>query len=97
MAFTLGVTIRVSFTFTDTDGTYADPTTVTVYVTPPGQGRIKYVYLTDAALVKSATGRYYIDITCDRLGKWHYQAIGTGTVTVISPTNWSFDVTREPS
>lgn len=89
----LNDTLRVTFTFTDTAGAVTDPTTVTLSFRPPQGGWRDYVYGTDAAVVKSATGIYYVDVSCNRLGKWTYKAVGDN---IASPRNWTFDVVKEP-
>lgn len=89
----LNDTLRVTFTFTDTTGAVTDPTTVVVSYKPPQGGWREYTYGTDAELVKSSTGIYYVDFDCGRLGKWTYKAVGDNIKT---PTNLSFDVVKEP-
>lgn len=57
-----GDLVRTTATFTNLGGTATDPTTVTATVTNPAGSATAYVYGTDAALVKSATGVYYVDV-----------------------------------
>lgn len=71
---------RVSVVFTTTSGLAADPTTVTCKYEDPSGNTTTKVYISDAEVVKTATGAYYLDIDCDEAGTWYYRWIGTGAV-----------------
>lgn len=75
-----GTNIRVTATFEDAAGTDLDPTTVAVTLQTPEYNETLYTYSSDAALVKSATGIYYIDVSADSSGWWaaRWRATGTG-------------------
>lgn len=75
-----GDQVRVTCTFTDLNGSAADPTGITFkWKTPEGTAS-SYVYGTDAELVKSATGIYYVDLPLNVEGVWHYRFEGTGSL-----------------
>lgn len=65
-------------------GVYADPTTVTFKMRSPSGTTTTYVYGTNAELVKSSTGQYYVDFPVTEQGEWWYRFAGTGTVTAAS-------------
>lgn len=75
----VGTLVRVTGTFTDSGGSAVDPTTVTFkYRTPEGV-TTTYVYTTDAELVKSSTGVYYVDVSVTSSGVWWHEFSSTGT------------------
>ena len=56
-----------------------DPTLIKfIYKKPSGSSPIVLTYGVDAALVKEATGKYYVDLFLDEAGlwKWRYESIG---------------------
>lgn len=77
--YSVGTLVRVTGTFTDTDGTAQDPTALTVYYKDPSANITELVYLTDTDVVKDATGIYHVDIDIDESGKWFYRFKGTGS------------------
>lgn len=77
--YDVGDEVRCTGTFTDADGTAQDPTGVTFKFTDPSGNTTTYTYGTDAQLVKSATGVYYVDVNVDEAGRWWYRFAGTGT------------------
>lgn len=78
-AYTLGTQVRLSATFT-VSGTATDPTAVTFKIREPDATVTTYVYGTDAELVKSSTGVYYVDYTTAAEGIHAWRMVGTGTV-----------------
>lgn len=81
-----GDQVRVTATFANSAGTATDPTAVTAqYIDPAGTITSK-IYGTDAEVVKSATGVYYIDITLSSSGEWAARFSGTGTITAAGVT-----------
>lgn len=74
-----GDKVRVTGTFTDSAGTAVDPDVVRFVVRNPRGVETTYLYGTDAALVKSATGIYYVDVSADVEGKWYYRYYSTGS------------------
>lgn len=76
--YDVGDVVRLSVTFTD-GGTAVDPGTVTFKVRPPVGDIVTYVYGTDAALVRTATGAYRIDYEPTLHGTYVWRAAGTVT------------------
>jgi len=74
-----GDLVRVTGTFTDSDGTAQDPTAVLCQYKNPSGTTTSLTYGTDAELVKSATGVYYVDINANAVGEWWYRFYSTGT------------------
>ena len=74
---------RISGVFKNAAGAATDPTTVSFkYINPSGTV-VTLVYLTDAALVRSSAGDFYVDININEPGTWFYRFIGTGAVQVV--------------
>lgn len=80
--FNSGVVVRVSAIFTNSAGTAADPATIKFSYTAAALGvTTTYTYVTDAALVKSSTGNYYVDIDSRESGgmyDWRFFSTGSG-------------------
>jgi hypothetical protein len=76
-SYTLGTLIRLTATFA-VGGVNTDPTVVTFKVKVPSGTITTYVYGTDAQLVKSATGVYYVDYTTVAEGIHAWRMQGTG-------------------
>jgi hypothetical protein len=47
----------------------------------PDDVETSYTYGTDAALVRAATGNYYVDVTPDIAGRWWFRCETTGPVS----------------
>lgn len=77
--YDLGDVVRLTGTFTDSNGTAADPTTVTLEVKDPSGNEATYTYAL-SQITKSSTGIYYKDVTTDEGGTWYYRWLGSGTV-----------------
>ena len=56
----------------------ADPTTVTFIVRTPAGVETSYVYGVAPEVIKSAIGRYYMDVQKDESRHWDIRAKGTG-------------------
>ncbi len=74
----LGDVVRLSVTFTD-GGTAVDPGGVTFKIRPPIGDIVTYVYGTDAALVRTATGAYRLDYEPTVHGTYQWRAAGTSS------------------
>lgn len=77
--YDIGDVVRCTGTFTDADGNAQDPSGVIFRVEDPSGNEMTYIYGTDAEVIKTATGIYYVDVTIDEAGYWHYRFEGTGT------------------
>ena len=75
----VGDKVRCTGTFETAAGTDTDPSAVYCKVKTPGGTSTTYTYGVDAALVKSATGIYYVDVSITEAGTWHYRFYSTGT------------------
>lgn len=74
-----GTEIRLSVRF-ERDGAETDPTSVSLKVRAPDGTVTTYSY--PAQVQRSATGRYYLDVTPSAAGTWHYKWTATGAVAV---------------
>lgn len=78
-AYDLGDLLRVTGTFTNSAGTVQDPTVVKFAFKNPAGSVTTYTYGTDAELVKSSTGIYYVDVNCSSAGTYFVRWYSTGT------------------
>lgn len=74
-----GTEIRLTIAFTDDDGDFVDPDTVTFKTCSPSGVISSYVYGTDSEVQKASTGNYTADISPDQGGRWFYRWESTGT------------------
>lgn len=75
---------RFTCTFTGVgNSTATDPQGVRFDAVPPSGTATTYVYGTDAELVKSSAGVYYVDLTLDTTGQWvvWFQATGSNAIS----------------
>lgn len=79
-SFDYGDRVRISCAFTDLSGAPADPTGITFKFKTPAGTTTSYVYGVDGALIKLATGSYYVDLTLNVEGIWFYRFEGTGAL-----------------
>lgn len=79
-SYDIGDTRRLTATFTNLAGTETDPSTVTFKIKLPDGTVTTYVYGTDAELVRSGAGVYYVDYSITQAGRYSYRFEGTGTV-----------------
>lgn len=79
-----GTPYRLTISYVSDDGSYVDPTTVTLYLLSPAGVQTSYVYGTDSEMGRSDTGRYYADVTPDTGGRWHWRWLTTGDGTTIA-------------
>jgi len=78
-----GQQVRLTGTFKDVNGTATDPTAVTFKYSVNNGVVTTLVYGTDAALVKSATGVYYVDLNLTTAGTYRYGFKGAGVIDVV--------------
>ena len=81
-SYTVGTAVKCQMTFYSDEAqtTVADPTGITFRVRAPSGTITEYIYGTDAELVKSGTGVYYVLVTPTAGGIWKYAFEGTGAV-----------------
>ena len=84
--------IRLTCVFANAAGTSTDPTAVTLYVGPVNGPVVTSVYLTDANLVKDATGTYHYDYVPTKDGQQRARWVATGAV--VAAVEQTIDVTR---
>jgi hypothetical protein len=77
--FEKGDLVRVTGTFTTPAGVATDPTAVLFSYQNPAGTTTTLTYGVDAALVKSSTGVYYVDVNASTEGVWYYRFYSTGT------------------
>ena len=77
--YDVGDLVRVTGTWTDSDGAATDPTAVKLYYKDPSGNITESTYLTDTDITQDTTGVYYADIDIDESGKWFYRWVGTGS------------------
>ena len=88
--YEVGDARRLQGTFTDINDAAADPTTVTFKIKPPTAANVTtYVYGTDAEVVKSATGVYYVDWTIAEVGTHSWYMKGTGAVIAVGQDSFN--------
>ena len=76
--FDKGDRVKVSVSFA-VNGVAVDPATVTMKYQDPSANETTLVYGTDAALVKSGTGQYYVLVDADESGQWYVRYSTTGS------------------
>lgn len=76
--YDVGDLVRCTATFA-TNGTNVDPSAVTFKKKTPSGTITTLTYGPDAALVKSATGIYYVDVSATEPGEWSVRFAATGT------------------
>lgn len=76
--------VRLTATFTDSNGNATDPDTVTFLTYSPSGETSTYVYGTDSEVQKASTGNYTADIVPDEAGRWRFRWKTTGTGKVIA-------------
>ena len=81
-SYNVGTAAKCQTTFYSDNAktTPADPTTVKFRLTSPAGVITEYTYPTDAQLVKSGTGVYYVNVTPTAGGVWTYTFRGTGAI-----------------
>lgn len=86
----LGTAVRITASFTNFDEDAADPTTITIKISPPNRAEETYVYGTDPEIIREDVGVYHFDLPLDKRGHWYYRWIGTGAVEKV------FENTEDP-
>jgi hypothetical protein len=72
-------TVRIPVNFQDAAGADVDPDTIKFKLYAPDATITTYTYNTDAQLLRTSTGDYYVDVTPSLPGRWHFRWESTGT------------------
>ena len=86
-----GDLVRVTGTFTNAAGTAIDPAVVKFQFITPAGVTTTYTYGTDAEVVRSATGVYYVDINASQTGTYRYRFYSTGMGQAAAEGNFRVD------
>lgn len=85
-----GDLIRCVATFVASNSLTTDPTNVWFLVQDGGGARATHKYgLTPSAIVKAATGAYYIDLDTPTVGDWAYRWEATGGLQLAEETRFN--------
>lgn len=76
--YDIGDVVRITGSFAQAS-VALDPTTVSLQVKTPDGVITTYVYPTDSALVRTATGNYRLDYLVTQSGNHWYRWLSTGT------------------
>jgi hypothetical protein len=71
--FIRGEIAHITLSVTDTSDAPADPGSLLFKAQPPTGNVVTYTYGTDAEVVRSAVGEYYIDLPLTSAGPWYYR------------------------
>lgn len=74
------IPVKAEFTV---DGAYVDPATIILKVRKPDKSTVTYTYGIDAAVIKSAVGKYYLDLLLNQEGDWYYRWEVTGSAVLV--------------
>lgn len=77
-SYDVGDRVRVRGIFQSLAGVDTDPDTIVCKYQDPSGAETTVTYPT--SIVKSSTGRYYLDIDITAAGTWYYRWVGTGAV-----------------
>jgi len=90
-----GALVRLTASFTNIQGDYQDPTTITVRVKNPSTGAVVTYTYAGGQVVKDDVGIYHrdVDTTDYPEGTWFYKWIGTGAV--VAADQWAFVINHE--
>ena len=72
-----GDLVRIDGSFTDLAGTLADPTTVTLKVTPPFAVTVAYTWA-GAQVIRDSLGVFHYDLSVAEAGQWFFRWEATG-------------------
>jgi hypothetical protein len=78
--YTIGQQVRLTATFKTAAGVALDPTGVVLEYRDPVARTVTTVTHGVGAIVRSATGVYYFDITLSTAGEWWYSWTGSGAL-----------------
>lgn len=87
--YVVGSPVLLSGAFYNVAGSFVDPTTVTFKVRLSGGTTTTYVYGTDAQVVKTSTGCYYVLFTPSSAGTYYFQWKGTGALAALNESGFN--------
>lgn len=76
--YDVGDTVRLKGTFTDTGGSFVDPTKVTMWVKAPSSTVL--VATSTGSVAHPSTGVYTLDVSIGSSGMWRYRVYSTGSI-----------------
>jgi hypothetical protein len=88
-----GDVARVSCTFTNPAGAFADPTTVRAKYKAPGQATVTKTYLVDSEVIRDSAGKFHMDMALTLAGTWRYRWEGEGTIVAAGEGAFMVDPT----
>jgi hypothetical protein len=77
--YDVGDAVRCVAVFRNAAGVAADPTGVRFSYRKPDGTIVTKIYGTDAEVVKTSVGNYYVDIDANAAGRWFYRWFSNGT------------------
>lgn len=78
--YDIGDQLTVGYTFRNSSGVAADPTTVELKLLTPAGVETSHVYGIDANVIKGSVGAYHYDLTLTESGLYTWRWIGTGAI-----------------
>lgn len=90
-AYARGQSVKLTFSFTDSAGAAANPTTVTCVVEEPDGTETTYTSISTPAITNPTTGSYHLILAPDQSGQHSYRAVGT-TGTAVAVVEGQFSV-----
>lgn len=81
--YNVGASRRPKATFTDIDGSLADPSTVVFKAIKPDETLVTYTYGVDPEVVRESLGVFYLDYLLDQKGLHVVNFIGSGTIQAV--------------
>ena len=91
--FDIGDVVKTSGSF-KVSTILTDPSTVYFAYSTPSRNSGSYLYGTDTELVRSGTGRYYVNIPASEAGTWRWRFVGTGSAAVTEEGMWHVNKSR---
>lgn len=80
----VGTVVRVPVNFETDADVDVDPATVGFSFRSPCGAITTYAYGTDAQIVRTSAGDYYVEITPDRAGRWFWRWLTSGAATTVA-------------
>ncbi len=81
--YIVGDAPRLTGTFKNSAGSASDPSGIVFKIREPDGALTTYTYGTDAELVRSSTGVYYVDWPVAKVGAHYFEFGGTGSVVAV--------------